>query len=73
MVLNSGAGGRSREAVVTSDVVDQHDPARSHDAAACSISNSVFLKVWRLSWMNSSTFPTSVTSGGIRRLLSPST
>ena len=40
--------------------------------AACSISNSVFLAVWRLSWMNNSTLPTFVTSGGNRRWLSPS-
>jgi hypothetical protein len=40
--------------------------------AACFISNSVFLNVCRLSW-NSSTLPTSLTRGGMRSLLTPST
>ena len=40
--------------------------------AVCSISNSVFLAVCRLSWMNIPTWPTSATSGGSRCLLEPS-
>ena len=40
--------------------------------AACSISNNVFSAVCRLSWMNSSTWPTSAASGGSRCLLEPS-
>jgi hypothetical protein len=41
--------------------------------AACCISNTTFLAVCRLSWMNTPTWPTSVTTGGSRCLLVPST
>jgi hypothetical protein len=45
------------EGAAAPDVVYQHYSASAMMDAACSVSNSVFLVAWRLSWINNCRLP----------------